>query len=279
MSVQDRNIDRFAEFVRRIIQGEVITAAGTNEDEIQLIYTPQFNYRLVDLQVTAAVVATTLTRVRACIAKAFSAIGAPQFGAAAAVTFTIEAFTQLDVGVFTAKGSTAAQAFGNVAQVADGFWGAWLIQIDGAQVVTTKPASLSMAFLTEEDAIKNAPAPDALQGVVGVLTLEAVGGAFIAGTTNTNAALVNSFNTVDRGGLFADLAVLATDQTVQSALSPSRLRVAGVGNLVGAVGDPVVITGRRSGVSTLTRALALASVRPFPLQGNLPLTWRAERLA
>lgn len=268
MAVQTRNVDRKAEFGRRVLEPALVTPTGTDEDELQFLYTPRFNYRLVDLQLQAQVVATTLARVRACIVKNFNALGAPQFGAAAAVTFTIEAFTQLDGTVYTAVGATAAQAFGNTAVVSDGFWGSWTVQIDGAQTITTKPAALVMAFASEDDAIKNAPSPDANQGVVGVLTLNSVGAIFTAGTTNTNAGTVISFNTIDRGGLFADLLVNAGDQSVLSALTPARLKVAGVGNLVGLALNPLAITVRSSGVSTLTTAVAMASIRKFPMQGE-----------
>lgn len=268
MSVQDRNVDRRAEFGRRNIPVAILAAAGTDEDELQYVYTPRFNYRLTDIQAFAKVVAAAISRVRVCIVKAFSAIGAPQFGGAAAVTFTIEAFTQLDTLVYTAVGATAAQAFGNAAVVSDGFWGAWTVQIDGAQAITTKPAANVMGFLTESDAIKNAPAPDALNGLVGVLTINAVGANFIAGTTDTNDALVNMFNTIDRGGLFADLLVLATDQSVVSGLTPARLTVAGLGNLVGLANDPVAITVRSAGASVLTDPVVTAALRKFPQQGE-----------
>jgi hypothetical protein len=151
--------------------------------------------------------------------------------------------------------------------VTDGYWGCWTIQIDGSQTITTKAPAAVMAFPDEETAIKNAPAPDASNGLVGVLTLEASGADFTAGTTNTDAAAVNSFNTVDRGGHYADLAILATDQVVQATRS-ERLKVAGVGNLFGAVGDSIALTIRSAGAAALTRGFATVEYRKAPAQGE-----------
>ena len=267
MSTQDRNVHKDAYLNRKELPVTIVTPTGTDEDEIQFWFKPRHNFRLTDLMAYAAVVATTASRVRACIVKELSAIGAPQFGQSAAVTFSIEAFTQLDAGVLVAVSATAAQAFTGTEVVSDGFWGVWTVQINGSQTITTKAAAGVMAFATEEEAIRNAPAPDASNGLVGVLTLEASGGAFTAGTTNTNAAVVNSFNTIDRGGHYADLAVLATDQVVQATRS-ERLKVAGVGNLFGEVGDGIAVTVRSAGVSTLTLGRAVPEYRKAPAQGE-----------
>lgn len=265
MSVQDRNVHRDAIIARKVLTAFVLNPAGTDEDEIQSIYQPRFNFRLTDLHGSAEAVATTDALVRACIAKELSAVGAPQFGAAAATTFTIEAFSQLDAGVFVSVGATAAQAFAAAFTVLDGFWGSVTVQIDGAQAITTKAAAGTMAFVTEEDAIKNAPKPDANNGLVAVLTIEASGANFVGGTDNTNTA--NSFNTIDRGGHVLTLPV-ATLPNHARTTPATRLRVAGIGNLIGLEDDFLVVTKRSAGVSTITGGHAFAEFRKFPLQGD-----------
>jgi hypothetical protein len=265
MSVQDRNVHKDAFLHRKEIPVALVTPTGTDEDEIQFALKPRHNFRLTDLLAFARSVATTGSRVRACIGKELCAIGAPQFGAAAAVTFTIEAFTQLDAGVFTAVGATAAQAFTAAFTVSDGYWGVVTVQIDGSQTITTKAAASVMAFPDEATAIRNAPTPDALNGLVGVLTIEASGADFDATADNTSTA--NSFNTVDRGGHYLDLGVLATDQ-VQQATRSSYLKVAGVGNLVGEKDDLIVVTVRSAGTSTLGGAVAVPEYRHAPSQGE-----------
>lgn len=278
MSTQDRNIDRNAEVARKYPVAIAAAPTATNIDQIRFLFQVRHNFRVTDLEVYAQDVGTAIIRARACIAKELSAVGFPLAAPAAAVTFAIEAFTQLDAGVFVSVGATAAQAFGNVAQIADTFWGSWTIQIDGAQVITTKPASLSMAFLTQEEALKQAPAPDAANGLVGVLTIEANGGPFIAGTTLTNAALVDSFDLVGRGGLFVDVPILATPDAVQANIDPGatssvfapnrRLHVAKLGNLIGETGDFLVATVRSTGAATITDGKITLGYRKFPLQGE-----------
>jgi len=271
LSTQDRNIDRNAEVARKYIAAIAAAPTATDVDQIRYLYQMRHNFRLTDLEVYAQDVGTAVIRARACIAKELSAVGAPLATPAAAVTFAIEAFTQLDAGIFVAVGATAAQAFGNTAQVSDTFWGAWTVQIDGAQVITTKPAASVMAFLSQDDALKNAPAPDALNGLVGVLTIEANGGDFIAGTTLTNAALVDSFDLVDRGGIFVDAPISATPDAVQANLdfgANRRLTVAKVGNLVGIEGDFLVATVRSVGAATITDGKLTLGYRKFPLQGE-----------
>ena len=98
-----------------------------------------------------------------------------------------------------------------------------------------------------------------------------MGGDFIAGTTNTNAALVNSFNTIDRGGIFVDTVVLTSQQLDQANLDLAanrRLTVARVGNLVGVEGDFIALTVRSAGATTFVAAEITAGYRKFPLQGE-----------
>ncbi len=269
MAVQDRNVHKDAALIRKLItSGAIATIVAADKDEIQFVFKPRFNFRLTDAFFSCKAIAVANAELRACIVKELSAIGAPQCAQAAAVTFAIEALEQLDAGVYTAVGATAAQAFGHVAQIAASSWGVFTIQIDGAQAITTKPGSLSMAYLTEEDAIKNAPAPDALNGLVCVLTMEiGAGGPFICATTDTNDAMVDSFNTIDRGGHPIAAPTLATQSDLQ-ATRATRLKVAGVGNLIGEANDSIAITARSTGNATFSDGFATAEFRKTPAQGE-----------
>lgn len=254
---------------KELTSGAIATIVAVDNDEVQFMYRPRFNFRLLDALFSCGAVGVAAAEIRACIGKELSVVGAPQFGQGVGVTtFTIEAMAQIDAGVMTAIAATAAQAFTGTEVVSDGFWGAWTLQIDGAQAITTKAAAATMGYVTEEDAIKMAPAPDAAHGLVGILTLEASGGDFTAGTTNTDAAAVNAFNTIDRGGHPIAAPVLATFAGLQ-ATQAQRLKVAGVGNLIGEVDDWVIITARSTvGLATFDRGFATAVIRKTPAQGE-----------
>jgi len=268
MSVQDRNVDRNSALVQKeLTSGPFATIAVNDKDVTELIYKPRYNFRLVDLFFSCKAIAVADSVVLACIAKELSAIGAPQFAAAAATTFTIEAFDQIDAGVSVVVAVTAAQAFTGTEVVSDGYWGVWTVQIDGAQAITTKAAGATMAFATEAEALKMAPAPDASNGLVGVLTLYTTGAVFTAGTTNTNAGTVTSFNTTSRGGHSVAAPQLATQSNLQ-ATRGTVLKVAGVGNLIGSVGDSVVITVRSAGNATFSQGIATVVIRKTPAQGE-----------
>lgn len=268
MSVQDRNCDRNAKFIlKEISSGPIATIAVNDKDVTEYAMRMRYNFRLTDLFFSCKAVGVAAAVIRACIGKELSAIGAPQFGAAAAVTFTIEAFDQIDAGVFTAVGATAAQAFTGTEVVTDGYWGCWTVQIDGAQAITTKAAAPVMAFATELDAVKNAPKPDASKGLVGVLTINASGANFIAGTTNTNAGTVAAFNTEDRGGHYLNAPILATQSALRGTLVVG-LKVAQVGNLIGEAGDYLVLTARSAGNATFSNGIITGVIRRIPAQGE-----------
>lgn len=269
MATQDRNVDHKADLPRKVLVVPVAAPGVTDKDLIRLLYRPRHNFRIPDLQIFLEVNGTATARIRSCIVKELSAVGAPQLTAAAAVTFAVEAFDQLDAGVFETVAAVAAQAFTAAFTVLDGFWGVVTVQIDGAQAITTKAQAGVMAFLTEADAIKRAPKPDALNGLVTVLTIQAVGADFVGATDDTDTA--NAFNTIDRGGIFVDTVVLATEQIQFADLSltaNNRLQVAGLGNLVGQLGDLIAVTVRSAGAATFTAAAVSAEVRKFPLQGE-----------
>ena len=67
MAPQDRNVHKDAYLMRKELAVPIVTPTGTDEDEIQFWFKPRHNFRLTDLYAYAAVVATTLSTVRAAI--------------------------------------------------------------------------------------------------------------------------------------------------------------------------------------------------------------------
>lgn len=272
MAIQDRNIHRDARALRKSVTLTLrVPAAGVDQDEPLYASQPRYNWRLSDLSVYADVVATAAAVIKAQSVIPLAVVGEPQLQEAAAVTFTIEELWQNDLGVLTNVAATAAQAFTNVFTILDGFWGVVLVMIDGAQVITTLEQGPIMGFTTEEDALRNAPRVPTGQGVVGILTILAVGGDFIAGTTNTDAALVDEFNTAPRDGHVATLAVSAVPQQVNATLA-QQLKDASGTNIIqgkgGVGGDLLVVSVRSAGVPVFTNAYGVADYRPWPVAGE-----------
>ncbi len=270
MSTQDRNIHRDAIALRRAISIPItVPAAGNDQDEPLYAYQPRYNYRISDLSAFAAVVATAAVIVKAQTVPPFAVAGEPQAAAAAAVTFAIEEFWQNDTAVLTNVAPIAAQVITAAFTVLDGFWGVMLVQADGAQTVTTKAQAPVMAFATEALALANCPRPTALNGVVQIITIQAVGADFVAKTDDTDTA--NAFNTAPRDGHVANLAIAAVPQQVNAVLAQSIEDASGtriIQGKGGAGGDLLVVTGRMAGSAVLTDPIVIVDIRPFPAQGE-----------
>lgn len=269
MAVQDRNVHRDSDFARSrlVIPLQDIAGGAANRDVPFFAIKPRYNARITDLYAHAQAVATTAMEVRALSVPNLYAAGEVAAAAAAAATFALEAFWQNDDGVLTPVGATAAQAFTSAFTVVDGGWGVVTVQIDGSQTITTKTRGPTQNYATEALALANAPAPDAGNGVVCVITIEASGADFVAGTDDTDTA--NSFNTWARIGHQADLAVSTGFQTVLSTRASRNKDYAG-GRLLDvlAESDLIVLTGRSAGASDQTNGFAVLEFRPFPLQGE-----------
>lgn len=266
MATQDRNADRNAQFIRKHVTVPVVSAAAINNDDPFFSYQPRFNFRLTDLTAYATVIATTLSTIKAIVAPLLSAAGNAVAASAAAVTFSIELYFQNVAGVLTSRAATAAQAFTGTETIAANLWGVWLVQVTAAGVQTTKAAADAMAFATEADALAATPAPDALNGVCTVITIQAAGGVFTAGTTNTNAG--NAFNSHGREGHSLVLAVSAARQQVQGTRATALRDDAGVRLIVGTSADLIVLTARRTAASVITNGQAVMEFRKTPAQGE-----------
>jgi len=275
MAVQDRNIHRDAKALRKSVTVPALVPGAVDVDTPFFQIQPRYNYRVSDLSVYAGVVATAAATIKASVVGLLDAVGTPAAAAATAVTFTLEAFWQNVAGVMTSVAATAAQAFTGTETVTGGGWGVWLIQATAAGTITTKAPGATMGYATEADALRACPAPDALNGVVAILTLfTTVGNDFIAGTTNTDAAAVTSFNTSSRDGHAAALAINAGAQYANATQGQklqdeagSRI-LQGVGADAVGGGDLLVLTSRSAGTPVFTNAQATVEFRPFPAQGE-----------
>lgn len=265
--IQDRNIHRDARALRKSVTLSVpdIAAGDVDSDVPFAIIQPRYNFRVMDLEFFGDL-ATAAAALQASVVSDLDVVGSPQFGAAAAVTFTIEELNQLDAGVFVNVAATAAQAFSDAFTVVDGGWGVVLVQIDGAQAITTKVPQLSMGFATEADALNACPVPDSGNGVVGILTIEASGADFDATVDNTSTA--NAFNTYDRSGHVVSVAI-GTDQYGNAALGQNLKDPAGRRILEGAGGsDLLVLSQRSAGAADFTNGQAIVEYRPVPAGGE-----------
>jgi len=267
MATQDRNIHRDAQALKKLATAPTINPAAVDVDIPFFAIQPRYNYRVMDLSFFATVVATAAATIKAAVVPLLSAVGTPQLAAAAAVTFTIEAFWQNVAGVLTTRAATAAQAFTTAFTVTDGGWGVVLVQADAAGTITTKAQGALMDFGTEAIALANCPAPDALNGVVAILTIEASGADFVAATDDTDTAA--SFNTASRDGHVATAAIAAVPSQGNAVLGQKIQDDAGVRILDGKGGeDLLVLSIRSAGVAALTAGQAAVEYRPFPAQGE-----------
>ena len=283
MSVQDRNIHRDAQALRKSHLVPLIAPAfGTNQDEGQYVSQPRYNWRLSDLSVSGMTMVNSQIIVKAQAVPPMAAVGSPQLAQAAAVTFAIEEFWRAfanGLGVANV-GAIAAQAFtvpDGIATVLDGFWGVWLVVVDDSNGIGTLAQAPIMAFPTEEIALANCPKVRPFTGGaiafgrVAILTVNAVGGDFIAGTTNTDAGLVAAFNTAPQDGHVVTLAPQNSPFT-RNAVLGQQLKDASETNILqgkgGDDGDLLVVSVRSAGAPTLTGVLASVEWRPWPAGGE-----------
>ncbi len=287
MSVQDRNIHRDAQALRKSITVPLIVPSfGVNQDQPIYHTIPRYNWRLSDLHVWIADLQDAVLTVSAQAVPRNAAVGSPRIlPGTAAPTFLVDEFWfhRADGLSMVNKPPTAAQAFDTgpegVATVLDGFWGVWLLQINQSFDINVFAGGPIMAFGTEEIALANCPKVRDTgneDGRVAILTVNAVGGDFIAATTNTDAAIVAAFNTAPQQGHVVSAPIGGGGSTVEftESVLGQQLKDASGTNILQGKGGPggdalVVMTKCFGGVSIIGgTAQAVVEYRPWPSGGE-----------
>ncbi len=282
--LQDRNIHRDAQALRKSVTVPLIVPAfGVDQDEPIYASVPRYNWRLSDFSTWISNLTNNALTVSAQAVPPSAVVGSPRLLTAAAVTFLIDEFWRRNATgtSFTNIAATAAQAFGadGIATVLDGFWGVWLVVVDNSNGIGVLRQAPIMAFPTEEIALANCPKPrqftggQAEVGRVAILTVQAVGGDFIAGTTNTDAALVAAFNTAPQDGHVVTISTSSVPKSNNSVLGQQLKDASGTNILQGKGGEGgdalVVMTKCFGGASVLTGpAQAVVEYRPWPAGGE-----------
>ena len=289
--IQDRNIHRDAQALRKVITVPlVVPAFGTDQDEAIYVTRPRYNWRLSDMSVSIAALSTATMIVKAQAVRGIepptssgiggaTAAGSPQLGQNSAPTYNIEELWRS--GIENADGiinnaAEAAVAFSNAgATILDGFWGVFLITINQSGDIESIEQARIMAFATEEIALANCPkvpqpqSPGSSKGRLAILTINAVGGDFIAGTTNTDAGLVAAFNTAPQDGHVANLVLRSNPTEFQSVLGQKLKDASGTSILQGTSTDFLVVTVRSAGSPVLTGPASVqVEYRPWPAGGE-----------
>lgn len=278
--IQDRNIHRDAQALRKVISVPLILPlTGDNLDEPVYATQPRFNFRVSDLSVFVGAVNNIGFDVKLSAVRGFQAVGSPQLGQNTAPTFSIEAFFHANANDeggsgFGSFGPTAAQAFSDPFTILDGFWGTVLIiaNLTAESQIDTQAAGPIMSFGTEEIALANCPRVPNIDrlGRAAILTIQAVGGDFIAQTTNTDAALVAAFNTAPQDGHVATIPV-SLRASPNAVLGQQLKDAAGESLLQGKVGDRLVLSVRTSNLGVpaiIDPFTAKIEYRPWPVGGE-----------
>ncbi len=291
--IQDRNVHRDAKFLRRTHSFAIDTGdSQTDKDVPQFCIQPEWGWRLSGLSFSFDRIASFPLLIAAGAVKFLDAIGSPGLAPnPAAVTFLTDEFwhRRLDVvdnDLLRNHAGPTARAFSEAFTISDGFWGVFVVIIDNTGNISNIARSLLMEFPTEQIALDNCPQiPDGF-GRVAIGTIQAVGGDFIAQTTNTDAALVAAFNTFDQYGFQLQTPDTHTGFGYQNAGAASFLKdpagrpilqgrgLAGASDIVtpDLSGDLLVVTLREvgGGVSQIAddRTLITLDYRPWPVGGE-----------
>lgn len=250
--LQDRNAHRDAKFLRRIHSFSPNTAdSQTDKDGPQFMLQPEFGWRLTDLSVSFNTLSGAPALIGASSVGILDSIGNPQaLPNVAATTFLLDEFwhRRLDVSdndlLRNVNGPTATP-FTNVFTISDGFWGVFVVLADNNANISTLARSALMEFPTEQAALAACPrAPFGFvpgvngRGRICIVTINAVGGDFIANTTNTDAGLVAAFNTFDKFGYQMQVPIPHTGFGYQNAFASSSLKDPAGIHILGGRGVP-----------------------------------------
>lgn len=292
MSVQDRNIHRDALALQRSVNVEMfIPTEGVDQDEPMWHVSPRYNWRLSDLSSwNQGITGNVPLTITAQALPLHYALGSPRcLPNPGQPTVLIDDYWDsiLVNGIVSIQGKLTVPDRGfapdGIATVLDGFWGVWLWMnesVGGTQQQAFAAAPV-MSFGTEEIALANCPKVRDLnngrdQGRLCILTVHAVGGDFIAGTTNTDAALVAAFNTAPQVGHVITIpAPIGRPQAINAVLG-QQLKDASGTNLLqgkgGPEGDALVVMTKCFGGPVppllVGPAQATVSYRPWPVGGE-----------
>lgn len=159
----------------------------------------------------------------------------------------------------------------NLAGAAGNKWGACRVQIDSADVITTKVVSADQAFGLEADALRVCPAADSDKVDLGTITFEtATGATFTAGTTLLDAVALDDVNYNGRASglasvLTGEIALVATE-SVAGVVKPSILD-----KTVVQAGGVVVVDYTTSHTGAAVNANYDVFIRPYPMAGDTPV--------
>ena len=276
--LQDRNIHRDAQALRKAVTVPLIVPAfGVDQDEPIYSTIPRYNWRLSDLHSFVNNLANAVLTVsaQAVEPRAVFGSGAPHIGQLAAPEFSVgELWRRFDDTLVNVPAEPSAN-FDNVFTILDGFWGVVLFVINESNDINDiVPASI-MAFETEEIALANCPrvSPIGNYGRLAIVTINAVGGDFIAQTTNTNAALVAAFNNAPQDGHVISIPTGSAPHHNNAVLGQQLKDASGTRILqgVGGPGGDMLVVGVKcfGGASVLTGpAQAVVEYRPWPAGGE-----------
>ncbi len=211
--IQDRNVHRDALMLRQSATFNFNTASSEGDVERTCyVSQPEYNWRLSGLTCWGSQIAGVPVIISAGAVGPLDATGSPLVADAIAGTspeFSLEEFFNRRNSVNAPDGlrnfaGPADHPFTTPFTISDGFWGVFVVLITHSGVSSSTLSTLAafpiMAFPTEQIALDNCPKIPVGFGRVAIVTIQAVGGDFIAGTTNTDAALVAAINTASNYG-------------------------------------------------------------------------------
>lgn len=212
--IQDRNVHRDAKFLRRTASGLWITTESQTDKDVPIYAVqPEWNFRVTGISISANQLQSNPVIIAAGVVSGIDACGSPRVNPGVAVTtFIVDEFYHRRIDVNNLDHlrefqGPIVEGFDEAFTITDGNWGVVLLLVTppsgGGSTLSNVARSLLMEFPTEQIALDNCPQVPAGFGRVAILTIQAVGGDFIAGTTNTDDGVVAAFNTFDQYGFAA----------------------------------------------------------------------------
>ncbi len=282
MSVQDRNIHRDAQALRKSVAVELIVPTfGVDQDQPIYHTVPRYNWRLSDLNCWIHDLQDAVLTVSAQAVPVGAVVGSPIITPSGSPDQTIGTHHQFEAdGITMIRRIPQVVAYTNPFTILDGFWGVILFVIDETGTITTIAQAPIMAFATEKIALANCPKvpPIALPNTFGrvlIQTINADGGDFIGGTTNTNAALVAAFNVAPQAGHVCSCPISSSDTSKQTpAVLGQQLKDASGTNILqgkgGVGGDALVVMTKCFGGTSIIglKGQAVVEYRPWPSAGE-----------